>query len=92
MYAVLYGAGCKKPWPAAEIAWKCKLNATVVDSSGYVLGDMRGDFFEVKLHSTQPLVILYTDSVGDSARYAEAYDLRGRLKEKIEDYRCELDD
>ncbi len=88
-YAVIYGVRCQKPWPAATMPWKCKLNATVVDSSGYVLGDMGGSFFDVKLHTTGPLITLYTDSAGDSARYAEVYDFRGKLKNKIEDYRSD---
>jgi hypothetical protein len=88
-HAVVFSASCQRPCAAAEIAWKCTLHATALDSNGYVTGDMGmgGDFVDVILDSRQPYIILIRDSCCDAQQYAEVYDLKGTLIRKIDDYR-----
>lgn len=85
-YAVVYSVRCERSCVAAENPWKCNMHATVLDEKGYVLGDMEGDFMDVELRPDQDEILLLRSSAGSETRYAEAYDLQGKLKNKIENY------
>jgi hypothetical protein len=85
-YAVVFSARCERACATAENPWKCTMYATVLDENGYVLGDMEGDFLDIELRADRSEIILLRSSAGSETRYAEVYDLYGKLKNKIDDY------
>lgn len=85
-YAVVYSASCQKKVASAEAPWKCQSHASTLNSEGYIQGDIKGDFNKILFHKTAPYVFLIRDACGDSAVFAEVYDLKGKKIRTIKSF------